>query len=350
MGTKSEILSVKGLTKKISGENKLSNISFEIKSGQILALITTEEDSGKDTLFDLIIGNTLPTSGAVYIAGVKVEINDKKHTKKIGVVRPDLGFYQRLTTRQYLNCFCKLYGVNNSRIDEVIEMTGLLDRQHQRLKEFNHSFKARVQLARAIIHQPDLLLLDQPTVMVDLDTREILRRLILSLSETGTAVLITTTSREEAKTLADRIGELKIGKIANWEDNPKNNQDIVSQEHMNKEHKKLKIERIPAQLEEKIILFDPQELTYIESYNGKSLLHSGSEEFPCPRTLTELEERLKPFGFFRSHRSYIVNMQHVREVMPWTRNSYSLILDDPNQTTVPLSKNKYKDLEGIIGI
>lgn len=112
----------------------------------------------------------------------------------------------------------------------------------------------------------------------------------------------------------------------------------------------LRFEKIPAKVNEKIILFDPTEIVLVESNEGISNLHVNGEVFPCSITLNDLSERLQPFGFFRCHRSYIVNLQKVREVITWTRNSYSLILEDSKKSSVPLSKGKLNELKNIIGI
>jgi ABC-2 type transport system ATP-binding protein len=112
----------------------------------------------------------------------------------------------------------------------------------------------------------------------------------------------------------------------------------------------LRLEKIPAKVEDKILLFDPLEINYVESMEGTSYLFVQEEKFPCDLPMHELEKRLRVFGFFRCHRSYIVNLQRVREVIKWTRNSYSLILDDPKKSTIPLSKGKMEELKQLIGL
>src|SRR5699024_2058212 len=89
----------------------------------------------------------------------------------------------------------------------------------------------------------------------------------------------------------------------------------------------IRLEKIPTKIDDKIVLFDPLEIDYIESYEGIASLYINGESFPSVSTLQELETKLIPFGFFRCHRSYIINLQKVREVITWTRNSYSLTLD-----------------------
>ncbi|WP_454193054.1 LytTR family transcriptional regulator DNA-binding domain-containing protein [Paenibacillus sp. Marseille-Q7038] len=112
----------------------------------------------------------------------------------------------------------------------------------------------------------------------------------------------------------------------------------------------VRLEKIPAKVGDKLILFDPTEVDYIESQEGVANLHVLQGTYPCSFSLTVLEEKLKPYGFFRCHRSYLVNLQKVREVITWTRNSYSLILEDAEKSSIPLSKGKYDELKQILGI
>ncbi|MBP1084017.1 MULTISPECIES: LytTR family DNA-binding domain-containing protein [Bacillus] len=115
-------------------------------------------------------------------------------------------------------------------------------------------------------------------------------------------------------------------------------------------HRPLRFEKIPAKVDDKIILFDPTEIVFVEGNEGISHLHVNGEVFPCSITLNDLFGRLQSFGFFRCHRSYIVNLQKVREVITWTRNSYCLILEDSKKSSVPLSKGKLNELKVILGI
>ncbi|MDX8046513.1 LytTR family DNA-binding domain-containing protein [Gracilibacillus sp. S3-1-1] len=110
------------------------------------------------------------------------------------------------------------------------------------------------------------------------------------------------------------------------------------------------LNKISAKVEDKIILFDPQEIDYIESKNGQSILFTRGEGFSTGLTLKELELQLQSQGFFRCHRSYIVNLQKIREVITWTRNSYSLSLIDKKSSEVPLSKSKLAKLKELLGV
>ena len=105
--------------------------------------------------------------------------------------------------------------------------------------------------------------------------------------------------------------------------------------------------KISAKLDDKIMLFNPNEIDYIESLEGKSYLYVRNCGFVCTFTMEELESKLKRFGFYRSHRSYLVNMQKVVEIVKWTRNSYSLKLDHLEEVRIPLSKGRLEEMKGL---
>lgn len=99
-----------------------------------------------------------------------------------------------------------------------------------------------------------------------------------------------------------------------------------------------------------MILFNPPEIDFIESIDGAVIVHVDGENYHCTLTLAELEQRLANFGFFRCHRSYIVNLQKVREIITWTKNSYSLRLHTGKDNVVPLSRTKLQDLKILLNL
>lgn len=110
------------------------------------------------------------------------------------------------------------------------------------------------------------------------------------------------------------------------------------------------IEKIPAKLENKILLFNPQEIDYIEAQDNNTYIYVNGQSFLCTYTISYAENKLKCFGFFRNHRSYLVNLQKVREVVTWSRNTFSLILNDKSKSSIPISKARLADLKKIINI
>lgn len=339
-------LTMENLTKRFNEHDAVNGISLAVNPGEIVTL-KGQIGAGKTTLIKLAAGLLQPTSGMISVMGEQIIPGNPVNASRLGVVFREEGVYGRLTAREYLTFFQRLHGSPAQRVDEIIRQVGLIDRQGQVLKKLTENLTSRLKIARALLHRPAVLLLDEPTAGLDLETTEIIRKLIMNAAVEGAAVLLATSSYEEAASIAHRTGIMNKGRIETWEKAEEMNQPSANSTATGHH---LKFEKIPARVNDRIILFNPLELIYIESQEGQSILHTANESFPCPMTLSELEERLVPFGFFRSHRSYIVNLQRVREVIPWTRNSYSLVLDDTQKTTIPLSKNSIKELEGIIGV
>jgi ABC-2 type transport system ATP-binding protein len=107
--------------------------------------------------------------------------------------------------------------------------------------------------------------------------------------------------------------------------------------------------KVPARKEDRILLYDPGDLLYATSRDGKTFLRTAHDEAATNLTLQELESRLVGRGFFKAHRAYLVNLQHIRAVIQYTRNSYTLLLNDDKETMIPLSKQCEKELQELLG-
>jgi ABC-2 type transport system ATP-binding protein len=107
--------------------------------------------------------------------------------------------------------------------------------------------------------------------------------------------------------------------------------------------------KVPARLEGKVALIDPTDILYVSAESGRTCLHTVEDRVPTHFTLTELEKRLARSGFFRAHRSHLVNLQRVKAVIPYTRDSFTLVLNDPASTEIPLSKAAARELRELLG-
>ena len=210
-------------------------------------------------------------------------------------------------------------------------------------------------MARLIFQNPLVFVFEEPDQNVDIETKRIFLKLVRDLQKGSKGVLILTGNMESAITLADQVYrldenglhaiEVKAEEIGQEAESFYEKQ-LPDQEQI----QPIKFGKIPTKVNEKMVLFDPLEIDYIESLAGQSNIHIGGEPFQGLFTLTELEARLQPYGFFRCHRSYIVNLQKVREVITWTRNSYSLVLEDKAKSEIPLSKTKMAELKDMLGL
>jgi ABC-2 type transport system ATP-binding protein len=380
------VLELRQLVKTKQNVVLLPAIDLAVAGGTCAAVQCNHEQG--HLLIRLILGIVPASNGTIWMNGQKLPDGHRPTSRQIGVYFQEDGLYERLKVSDYLKFWAGVYGVRAS-IPDVLRFTGLVDQAGVVIAKLHDSEKRRVHFARMAVHDPDLIVMENPDQYLDIESRIIFRKLLAAWAERGKAILVTASSLESAISMTDdvyRLTESGLHKIETRDDAAEGGrskatshreevQQVVhtSEPDMHRHEpnssienaqlaeddektpdpiswKPLKLEKVPAKIDDKIILFDPTEIHFIESDEGVSRLHLNADTFPCAWTLNELEEKLKPFGFFRCHRSYIVNLQKVREVVTWTRNSYSLVLDDPKKSTIPLSKGKFDALKHILGI
>jgi ABC-2 type transport system ATP-binding protein len=176
----------------------------------------------------------------------------------------------------------------------------------------------------------------------DLDTQALFARLITAAADEGASVLIADEDLSWASKCCTRVIELEDGRITNRYSLETGKTGISAPE-------RLVPFKVPARKDDRIMLFDPGDILYATSRDGKTYLRTASEEATTNLTLQELESRLAGRGFFKAHRAYLVNLQHIKAVVQFTRNSYSLQLSDKQETIIPLSKQSEKELQDLLG-
>lgn len=329
---------------------------LSVEPGAVTA-VQCEHETGLQ-LIGMVTGMVPVSHGELRFAGEPVGRRFRDLSSRIGVLLLDDALYERLTPTEQLRLFRNLHAAA-APVEEVLRRVGMEERGKTRISKLTYSEKRRVLLGQALVHHPELLILQEPEQNLDVESRIILQRVLSEYTANGGAVLMTTSNLENAVTMGDTVYRLnadglKLFELAVEEDEVLDEsltvRDKDSEEDADISAPQLQFNKIPAKVNEKLILFDPTEIVFVESVEGVSQLHVRGETFPCAIKMADLEVRLQPFGFFRCHRSYIVNLQRVREVITWTRNSYSLILEDPNKSTVPLSKGKYAELKTFLGI
>ncbi|MFN3366218.1 MAG: LytTR family transcriptional regulator DNA-binding domain-containing protein [Exiguobacterium mexicanum] len=311
----------------------LENISFTINQGEVAAIhcgVTSRE-----ILFALLTDSHANYSGT---------IDTQNCTLSVFSIRD--GLYDRLTVEEYLRFTHTLYASTES-LDAILQTVQLTPYRNKRLNRLSLSLVRRVQYAALLLHNRYIYVLEEPDQNVDQETRHLFATVLMQLKQQQKAILLLTSNMESALFVTStvyRIDHRHLRLLDVEPDEPDANEDITP------DVMHVRFEKIPTKVNEKIVLLDPPEIDYIESQDGQSVLHSQSEQFPSVFTMNELETRLTPYGFFRCHRSYIVNLQRVREVITYTKNSFSLVLDDSAKTTIPLSKTKMAELKTMIGL
>jgi ABC-2 type transport system ATP-binding protein len=192
-------------------------IAFSVERGELFGLLGPN-GAGKTTTIKMLITLLLPTSGEARVLGRNVVDDPREIRKRIGYVfGGDRGLYERLSAYDNLRYFAELYGVSGkaqkARIDEVLELVGLKGREQERVEGYSRGMRQRLHIARGILHDPEVVFLDEPTIGVDPVGARDLRQMIADLITVGKTVLLTTHYMFEADALCDRIAVIAKGQI-----------------------------------------------------------------------------------------------------------------------------------------
>jgi ABC-2 type transport system ATP-binding protein len=307
--------------------------ALHVPAGASVAL-TGLTGQTKQVLLELLSGRSQPTAGTIAINGLNPAQDQAAIAQIMGILPPENNLYGRLTVRRNLTFYCDLYGLSAGRADEILHKVGLTDRAQMKVEDLPPEMARRLAFGRAILHDPALLVLVDPFVECTAMTVDLLTRLCQQLHEKGTTLCFIVTQPTGLSSLCQTIYLLEEGKLVD-----------DYEPHSEKNDKNLPF-KIPARLDGKVALINPGDILYVMAEEGRTVLCTENGRIITHLTLNEAEERLARSGFFRAHRSYLVNLQHVTEVIAYTRNSYTLILEDSSE--IPLSKGAAKDLRDLL--
>ena len=192
-------------------------IDFQVPEGELFGLLGPN-GAGKTTTIKMLITLLIPTAGSARVLGLDVVEQAHEVRKRIGYVfGGERGVYERLSGYDNLRYFAELYGVpageQRRRIEELLEVVGLKGREHERAEGYSRGMKQRLHVARGLLHDPDVIFLDEPTIGLDPVGARDVRATIASLTEAGKTVLLTTHYMFEADALCDRIAVISQGRI-----------------------------------------------------------------------------------------------------------------------------------------
>ena len=207
-------LAVKNLRKSFGKFDALRGVSFQLRRGERLALLGPN-GAGKTTLIRILAGRTRPSDGSVSLFGHPIDGPNVRES--LGLVPQDLALYSDLTARENLMAFGRFHGLPRRelriRVDWALEWTGLRDRASKLVGGFSGGMKRRVNLACGVLHNPKLILLDEPTVGVDPQSRQRIFAMLDELNQAGTSILLTTHHLDEAEERSDRIVIFDEGQV-----------------------------------------------------------------------------------------------------------------------------------------
>ncbi len=210
------MISAKQLRKSYREIEAVKGVSFEIARGEIFGLLGPN-GAGKTTTISMLTGLVQSTGGKVLVDGQEFTPGAKHLKVKIGFVPQELALYPTLSALDNLKFFGRIYGLHgkqlHSRVDEVLEMVGLTDRAKDPIEDYSGGMKRRINIAAGLLHQPEILFLDEPTVGVDPQSRNAIFESIESLNQQGLTILFTTHYMEEAERLCHRVAIIDHGEI-----------------------------------------------------------------------------------------------------------------------------------------
>ncbi|ALX48845.1 ABC transporter ATP-binding protein [Lentibacillus amyloliquefaciens] len=206
-------IEVQGIRKVFGHNEAIKRVSFNVKKGEIFGLLGPS-GSGKTTTIKILTGELGETTGDANVLGIDSSRFGTSYFKsKIGILSDNSSLYERLTVYDNLKLFCKLYHAPLNAIDAILKEVNLQDEQSKTVSKLSKGMTQRVLLAKALIHKPELVFLDEPTSSLDPANMAQIHRGLQKLNEAGTTIFLTTHNMEEATALCDRVAFLHNGEL-----------------------------------------------------------------------------------------------------------------------------------------
>ena len=210
------IIRIDNLIKRYQDNVAIDHLSLDIEEGEIFGLLGPN-GAGKTTLINSILGLTKTDEGTIKIFGRDFKGDEKEIKKQLGVVPQDLAIYEDLTAYENVALFASLYGLRGKerqeKVKEALDFVGLLDRKDQYPKKFSGGMKRRLNIAIAIVHQPKLIIMDEPTVGIDPQSRNQILESVKILKERGATIIYTSHYMEEVEAISTNIAIMDKGRV-----------------------------------------------------------------------------------------------------------------------------------------
>ena len=206
------MITVEKITKRFGNKTALNQIQFNVDKGEIFGFLGPS-GAGKTTLINILTGQLKADEGTTQLLGKDTKDLTPEDLAHIGLVGDSSGYYEKLSLEKNLIVYAKIYGLPNSRVDEVLEQVGLLESKKTIAEKLSTGMRQRMFLARALLNRPELLFLDEPTSGLDPMTSKKIHRLLEELKAAGTTIFLTTHDMVEATEMCDRISLLNQGDL-----------------------------------------------------------------------------------------------------------------------------------------
>lgn len=259
------------------------------------------------------------------------ELVDKK---QVSLLNGKFVGFDRLSIKEQIIYYKKWYNTDVN-ITDVLKQFSLEPYQSNKVSDISDELMQRLAMIHVLLSDTEHVIAIDPFVNMTTENIRLFHSMMADLTADARAIVVIVTKTEDAFLASDRIYKLNQEGLHQLE-----TEETVSSEP--------NIRKLKAKAEDKTIFIDIEEVAYIESNDGKVFVNVGREKFALTDTLTALEQQLLSQGFYRCHRSYIVNLNMVAEIITWSKNSYSIVIDNLDQTKVPLSRNKFNEIQDLL--
>lgn len=205
-------IEARGLTKRYAGLTAVDGVDLEVGDGEFVGVLGPN-GAGKTTLLEMVEGLRRPDGGEVRVLGEPVWPRNPRLQPRIGVQLQASSFFERLTAREQIHTFARLYGIGTRVADGWLERVGLADKAGTRVEDLSGGQAQRLSIACALVHDPELVFLDEPTAALDPQARRNLWDLLSSINDSGRTVVLTTHYMDEAEHLCDRVAVMDHGRV-----------------------------------------------------------------------------------------------------------------------------------------
>lgn len=210
------LVNVRDLRKNFGDFEAVSGVSFSVEKGESFSLLGPN-GAGKSTIINMITGLFSPTSGSIHIKDIDVIKSPKQAQKWIGIVPQEIALYETLSARENLKFWGRMYNLTGKAleksVDGVLEIIGLSERAKDKVETFSGGMKRRVNIGAAILHRPEMLIMDEPTVGIDPQSRNHILETVKRLNNEGMTIIYTSHYMEEVEYLCERIGIIDHGQL-----------------------------------------------------------------------------------------------------------------------------------------
>lgn len=207
---------LENVIKRYGSNLAVDNINFSIEDGEIFGLLGPN-GAGKSTTIKMIMGLLKPDHGSITVDGMDVVKKNIEIRKMLGFVPQELAIYENMSARENVEFFGSLYGLRGKnlrdRADEALEFTGLKDREKEKAKKYSGGMKRRLNIACAIVHEPKIIIMDEPTVGIDPQSRNHILESVKELNRRGTTIIYTSHYMEEVQSMCERVGIVDLGRL-----------------------------------------------------------------------------------------------------------------------------------------